>query len=472
VPTLYSAEEVVQEAEEFRERGYPCDVIGLEPGWHSKSYPCTFEWDRGRFPDPAGFARTMGEKRFRLNLWEHPYVSPEASIYPKLEPLSGSHTVWGGLAPDLTLPRVQEIFTEQHHAEHLEVGISGYKLDECDGSELTGSSWMFPGHATFPSGLDGEQMRQVYGLLLQKITRDLFRERDQRTYGLARASLCGASSLPYVLYSDLYDHRRFVRALCNSSFSGLLWTPEVRSAKSAEEWVRRMQTVCFSPLAMLNAWSSGTRPWSFPEVEPIIRKYLDLRMRLLPYFYSAFARYHFDGMPPFRAMALEVGAAPRTDLDDALLVADDQYMAGDSLLVAPLFAGQEEREVLLPAGVWYEFETGERFDGGQRIVVRPGLERVPVFARDGAIVPLMPALPAAPRAGEVVPLEILSFGTAHGEFQLFDDDGETFAYERGEHRWWRLQVETTADGTRRGLVSTADDGWQSSYGEITWRFIP
>ena len=73
-----------------------------------------------------------------------------------------------------------------------------------------------------------------------------------------------------------------------------------------EDWVRRMQTVCFSPLAMLNAWSSGTKPWSFPEVEPIIRKYLELRMRLLPYFYSAFARYHFDGTPPFRAMALEV----------------------------------------------------------------------------------------------------------------------------------------------------------------------
>jgi alpha-glucosidase (family GH31 glycosyl hydrolase) len=471
VPTRYSAEEVIREAEEFRERGVPCDVIGLEPGWHSRSYPCTFEWDQGRFPDPAGFAWTMAEKRFHLNLWEHPYVSPEASVYAELEPLSGSHTVWGGLAPDLTLPEAREILADQHRREHLEVGVSGYKLDECDGSELTGSSWMFPGHASFPSGLDGEQMRQVYGLLLQKLTSDLFRERDQRTYGLVRASLCDASSLPYVLYSDLYDHRRYVRALCNAGFSGLLWTPEVRSAKDAEEWVRRIQTVCFSPLAMLNAWSSGTKPWSFPEAEPIIRKYLELRMRLLPYFYSAFARYHFDGTPPFRAMALEAGGAAGTDLGDALQVADDQYMAGDSLLMAPLFAGQEAREVLLPPGVWYEFETGERFEGGRRITVRPGLERIPVFTRDGAIVPLMPALPAAPRAGEAVPLEVLCFGTAPGEFMLFDDDGETFAYERRDcHQRW-LTVATSADGNRVCSVSNLDSDWPSSYGEITWRFI-
>jgi alpha-glucosidase (family GH31 glycosyl hydrolase) len=471
VPTRYSAEEVIREAEEFRERSFPCDVIGLEPGWHSKSYPCTFEWDPGRFSDPAGFVETMREKRFHLNLWEHPYVSPEASIYGDLEPLSGSHTVWGGLAPDLTLPQAQEILAAQHQKEHIEIGVSGYKLDECDGSELTGNSWMFPGHATFPSGLDGEQMRQVYGLLLQKLTSRLFRERDRRTYGLVRASLCGASSLPYVLYSDLYDHRRFVRALCNAGFSGLLWTPEVRNAKSAEDWIRRMQTVCFSPLAMLNAWSSGTKPWSFPEVEPIIRKYLELRMRLLPYFYSAFARYHFDGTPPFRAMALEPVCAAEPDLERALMVADDQFMAGDSLLVAPLFAGQEEREVLLPPGVWYEFETGERFEGGQRIRVSPGLERIPVFARDGAIVPLMPALPAAPRSGDAVPLEVLCFGTAPGEFMLFDDDGETFAYEHGEYRWRRLAVETTPDGTRRGTVTAMENDWLSSYGEITWRFV-
>src|SRR5579884_908223 len=465
VPTQFTAEEAVAEAEALRQREFSCDVIGLEPGWHSRSYPCTYEWAPDRFPQPQDFLERMRAASFRVNLWEHPYVSPEAEIYPALAPLSGSHTVWGGLAPDYTLPEARRILMEQHEREHVARGVSGYKLDECDGSELTGASWMFPAHATFPSGADGEQMRQVYGLLLQKMTLDLFRRHDRRTYGLVRASGAGASALPYVLYSDLYDHWEFVRALCNSGFCGLLWAPEVRDAASAEEWVRRMQTACFSPLMLLNAWASGTKPWSFPEVAPIVQKTIQLRMRLLPYLYSAFARYYFDGTPPFRAMALE----PDIPADARGL--DDQYLMGDSLLVAPLFAGETERRVYLPAGDWYDFETGERYEGGGWIVVAAGLEKIPAFARDGAIVPLMPPLPHTPRAGEVVPLEIRHYGTAPGRFWLYDDDGETFAYERGEYQWREVEMGLDADGNRQATLSPPDAGKPSSYGEITWRFL-
>src|SRR5262249_60236614 len=112
----------------------------------------------------------------------------------------------------------------------------------------------------------------------------------------------------------------------------------------------------------------------------------------------AFARYRFHGPPPFRAMALEAG-----DQDDpALSECGDQYMAGDALLVAPVFAGERHQEVLLPAGTWYDFETGERFEGGRRLRVFPGLDTLPLFARDGAIIPMMPPLPRAPRAGLAV----------------------------------------------------------------------
>jgi alpha-D-xyloside xylohydrolase len=474
----HSDTQTLEEAREFRSRDFPCDVIGLEPGWQSKSYPCSYEWDQERFPDPAGFLAQMRAEGFEVNLWEHGYVSPAARIYPALEPLSGSHTVWGGLVPDLTLPVARGILQQQHETDHVAPGVSGYKLDECDGSELTGSSWMFPAHATFPSGCDGERMRQVYGLLLQKLTLEIFRKRDRRTYGLVRASTAGASSLPYVLYSDLYNHREFVRALCNSGFSGLLWTPEVRAASTPEEWVRRMQVVCFSPLAMLNAWSDATKPWSFPEVEPIIRHYLQLRMRLLPYFYAAFARYYFDGTPPFRALALELDGSDG-DVDSELAregALDDQYMAGDSLLVAPLFAGETTRKVYLPHGVWYDFDSGQRFEGGRTLQVTlpvesGGLGKLPVFVREGGIVPLMPPLAHAPRAGEMVPLEVRHYGTRPGRFALFDDDGETFAYERGDYAWRVLEVDVSTDGTREGRLSAPPDGRTSSYGEITWSFL-
>jgi alpha-glucosidase (family GH31 glycosyl hydrolase) len=458
----YTADEVLQEALEYRRRGYPCDVIGLEPGWQTRSYPCSYEWAADRFPDPSGFLRRMLAEGFRVNLWEHGYVSPDAAIFPKLEPFSGSHTVFGGIVPDYTLPEACETLKRQHDEAHLSIGVSGYKLDECDGSELTDIQWMFPAHATFPSGHDGEQLRQVYGLLLQRLTAELFRARDRRTWGLVRASNAGASSLPYVLYSDLYDHRQFVRALCNCGFSGILWTPEIRTAATAQEWVRRMQTVCLSPLALLNAWNSAAMPWSFPEVEPIVRQTMQLRMRLMPYLYSAFARYHYDGTPPFRAMALETGQP---------LDIGDQWMVGDSLLVAPLFAGETAREVFLPEGAWYDFETGERFEGGGKVEVQALVEKLPLFVRDGGIIPLMPPSPHAPRPGETVPLKVRHYGAAPGVFGLFDDDGETLAYERGKYVWRRLRVAVSPDGTRRGSVSPVPDGWPSAYGEVTWQFL-
>ncbi len=461
----------LEEALEFRKRGYPCDVIGLEPGWQTNSYPCTFEWGADRFPNPAKFVSEMGENGFKVNLWEHGYIHPSARIYPKLEPLSGSHTVWGGIAPDFTLPEAQEILKEQHDTDHVQIGVSGYKLDECDGSELTGASWMFPAHATFPSGADGEQMRQVYGLALQKITFDLFKARNRRTYGLIRASNAGASPLPSVLYSDLYDHREFIRALVNSGYSGLLWTPEVRNADSAEEWVRRMQTVCFSAMAKLNAWWDGVKPWSFPEVEPIILKYLRLRMRLTPYLYSAFAKYYFEGVPPIRALTLS--ETPATSPEEAARLANEEYAwyLGDSLLVAPLFAGETWRDLYLPTGDWFDFETGERFEGGTTHRLYPGLDKIPVFVRNGGIIPLQPECDHAPPTGVAVPLEVRHYGDAPGRFALYDDDGETFDFERGAYRWHTLEVSVAADGSRSGNALATETGWRSAYECVTWKFM-
>lgn len=488
VPTLYSQDEALREARAYREKDYPCDVIGLEPGWHSRSYPATNEWDSERFPDPASFLSRMKEEGFRVNLWEHPYLSPEAEMYGKLLPLSGSHTVWGGIAPDYTLTEAQSLYKEQHLNAHIGIGVSGYKLDECDGSELTTNSWMFPAHARFPSGMDGEQMRQLYGLLFQKMTTDVYRNANRRTYGLVRASGAGASSLPYVLYSDLYDHKQFIRALVNASYCGLLWTPEVRRARSAEDWIRRMQTVVFSPLAMLNAWGDGTKPWSYPEAEPIIRHYLKLRMRLVPYLYTAFAVYSETGVPPVRPMSFVMSPEELARADNEAVVRaerllnttdaaygkttvptwDDQYMLGEELLIAPLVEGERERDVLLPSGSWIGFETGIRYEGGQILRVAPGLERTPVFVREGAVIPMMPTASHVPPSSAKTELQLVHFGNLPGSCSIYDDDGETFDYERGEKGWWRAIVEIDERGTFRGHVE-GDTAAFYSYDRIVWK---
>lgn len=456
VPTLFSADDVRREVDEFDRHGFPLDFIGLEPGWQSRSYPCTFDWDKGRFPDPAGFAGEMMRRGVRLNLWLNPYISPESPIYDEVKPFTGSHTVWNGLVPDLTLSSPQAIYKRFFVKRHLEIGVAGYKIDEVDGYD----QWLWPDVASFPSGLSGEQMRQIYGLLMQRRTAEWFRERNRRTYGLVRGSNAGASTLPYVIYNDYYDHRDFITALINSSFIGVLWTPEVRASKTAEEWLRRMQSVCFSPMAMLNAWADGTKPWTFPEVEQQVREIALLRMRLLPYIYTAFAQYRFEGKPPVRAMHLVEG------FDSKSNDAKDQFMLGDSLLVAPMFAGQTSRKVILPRGRWYDFYSGDYAGADETIEITPGLDRIPLYVRDGGIIPMIPAALRAPRPDQVLPLEIRHYGVSDGRFDLYDDDGVSFDYERGISSWTSL----TARKSGAGMIGDAA-GTVSHYRDFTWSFM-
>jgi alpha-D-xyloside xylohydrolase len=298
-----------------------------------------------------------------------------------------------------------------------------------------------------------------------------------------RASNAGATSFPYVNYNDYYSHPDFITALINSSLIGVLWTPEVRGSKTAEEWLRRMQTVCFSPLAMLNAWSDGTKPWSFPEVEKQVFDVAWLRMQLLPYLYTTYAEYTFFGTPPIRAMNLEEGFAVDVQSIPGELNSNsnpyataikkeikDQFMVGSAILVAPLFAGQKERAVVLPKGKWYDFYTG-KFAGDGEIITVSGLDKIPAFVKDGAIIPMAmnPDLQFNPATK--VDLEIRHYGIKTGNYRLYDDDGVTFDYENGAYIWRDIGVAKGKDGNLKGTMSEAEKGKPNSYGKVSWRFM-
>lgn len=469
VPSLYSDKDVKNEVAEFEKKGFPLSVVGLEPGWMSRSYPCTYEWDSTRFPHPETFVKHLKDNHIQTNVWINPYVSPDGELYKKIEPFTGSHTVWCGVVPDYTMPETKEIMTSHFEKHQVDKGVSGYKIDENDGYD----NWLWPDVATFPSGIAAGQLRQIYGSLMQDVTTQMFRKLNQRTYGLVRSGNAGTSSYPYVIYNDYYNHKDFITALINSSFIGVLWTPEVRASDSSEEWLRRMQTVCFSPLAMLNAWADGTKPWSFPDVEKEVNEIAKLRMQLVPYLYTAFADYTFFGTPPIRAMNLEPGYISNISDKKGILdgtanpyalaikrEATDQFMVGENLLVAPLFTGEKERTVILPKGKWYDFYTGKLAGAGEIIKVSPGLS-IPVFVKDGGIIPLWPAISRID--GTKLPLIIRHYGNKAGSFDLYDDDGETFNYEKGEYTRIRITVSIDPQGTKTGKISIPE-------GKKVWSF--
>ncbi|PYS81603.1 MAG: ABC transporter substrate-binding protein [Acidobacteria bacterium] len=481
-PTRYGAEQALAEIAEFREQGIPLDMLGLEPGWQDHAYPCSFEWDSSRFPDPARFLAEVERQHVKVNLWFNPYVSPTAPLYRKLLPFAGTHLVWNGIVPDYTLPEPRRIFAD--HLERRVVSLNpravgGFKIDEVDGYDR----YLWPDTALFPSGHDGEQLRQTYGLLVQRMIYDLFRRQNRRTFGQVRGTNAGASSLPFVIYNDNYAFDEYITAVGNSGFAGVLWSPEVRGGKG-EEMLRRMQAVVFSPLALFNGWATDDKLWTHEEVRDDIRAAIILRMRLLPYLYTTFAQYHYEGTPVVRPMQLvegfkAAGQPERGRLDAAAnpyaisLVEEvkDQYMLGDSLLVAPIPPGVKTRKVVLPAGRWYDFYTGELAGDGQTIEVTPPLSRIPLFVRDGALIPLIGERQWAPGPDEVLPLEVRHYGELPGETALYDDDGESFDYERGDYSWTRLSVTKDACGAWRGQVTPDKSGKRWRYSNVSWTFM-
>ena len=183
-------------------------------------------------------------------------------------------------------------------------------------------------------------------------------------------------------------------------------------------------------------------------VEPICRKYLELRYRLLPYLYSVVREGHVTGLPIVRALWLH-------HADDPLAAArGDEYLWGRDILVAPVVEkGATSRRVYLPRGAWHDFWTERRLDGGREVDRAVDLATMPLYVRAGAIVPLGPVRQyTGERVDEPTTLRI--YPGADGAFLLYDDDGRSFAYERGD---W-MGIDCRWDDARRTLTLALADG--------------
>ena len=461
-------------AEQFREEKIPMDVLGLEPGWHSHSYSCTYKWSY-LFPHPDEMIEKMSEQGYKLNLWEHLYVYPKAPFYKELMPYSGDYEVWNGLVPDFATKEASKLFENYHRDTFVKKGIAGFKLDECDNSDYNPSNWAFPDSTEFPSGMDGEQMHLAIGTLYQNLIYRIYRQENRRTYSQVRSSGALAAPLPFVLYSDLYDHKQFIRGVVNSGFSGLLWCPEVRDCANGDDLLRRLQTVVFSAHALINSWRIPSPPWKQTDIDKNLagetmdtatyyteecRKMFALRMSLLPYLYSAFVEYSHTGKPPIRALVLDYPE------DSEARMVDDEYLFGDSMLVCPLtYEDGTSRKVYLPQGRWYNFFTGEEAEGGQTFEIHAAYDEIPVFVKDGAMIPVAKPVQHIDK-DTVFELTVKMFGEADGRFVLYEDDFDTFAYEEKQkqiiiekHPGSKLTIQTDAGDTSRyrfissGIVS-------------------
>ena len=144
----------------------------------------------------------------------------------------------------------------------------------------------------------------------------------------------------------------------------------------------------------------------------------------------------------------------------------DQYLVGDNILVAPVFAGETERNVVLPQGNWYDFYTGELVGNGAIVTIPAQLNRLPLFVKDGGIVPMIPPVRQTSEWISGQPLEMRVYGSADGTFDLYDDDGVSYDYTKGKQSLRRFSV---SNGLPSIEVVEDNGGW--TYKDVNWKFM-
>lgn len=394
--TYRSQEEVETVAQELRRRRIPTDVLHIDTGWFEQEYTCDLEFSRSRFPEPAAMLDRLRDQGFRVCLWQWPNYNVGSPLFD--EGLKAGHlagrpsghtfTFPGGYGQDaglvdFSVPEAVAWYQDKLRAL-FDLGVAVIKVDYGEGAPPT---------ATY-GGAPASAMHNLYPLLYQDAVWEASRRaRGDDTVIWARAGWAGSQRYPVHWSGDgvarFEDLACVLRGMLSLGLSGFCFSSHdvggFSGNPSPELYVRWLQLGVFS--SHVRAHGSPPRePWEYgPEVERLSRRFLELRYRLLPYLYTAAVDGVATSTPVVRPLLLH-----HPD-DRASWDVDDQYYFGPDLLVAPVLEeGGTGRRVYLPPGGWHELATGRQFVGGRHVEVAAPLDEVPLFARDGAMIPLGP----------------------------------------------------------------------------------
>ncbi|SFB83188.1 glycoside hydrolase family 31 protein [Butyrivibrio sp. YAB3001] len=198
-----------------------------------------------------------------------------------------------------------------------------------------------------------------------------------------------------------------------------------------ELYVRWLQFAGFTTLMRSHGTDTPREIWNFGEPGTVyfdaIKKAIELRYTLLPFFYSMAAKVTFEGIMPVKPLAFSFPE------DKGALEAFDEYMYGNEVLVCPITAkGVTEKDIYLPKGLWYDLYTKKSYEGGRNIKISVDLEHIPVFIKAGAILPTVEVMQYTDERKDA-PYKVLAFSGADGSFDLYDDAGDGYDYESGEY---------------------------------------
>ncbi len=472
--TLGGPDEIMSVARTFREKKLPCDALiylGTDftpSGWNTHNGE--YEWNPKNFPDPKKTIDDLHALNYKVVL--HTVIEGQRFLGKVSDPCATpmppgrNPPVPADRAPSQENrwpPERQAGCYWPSHKPLFDLGIDGFWPDQGDGYDAPSRL------ARIRAYYEGSQMWRP----------------NQRVFALHRNGYAGMQRFAAFLWSgDVHTKwetlKTHVPNAVNTCLSGIpFWGTDIGGFVPTREYtgelhVRWFQFGTFNTLFRAHGrnwhlrlpwgWNLGKLPLSEinpatkeaadpdpaelnnTRVEPICRKYLELRYRMMPYLYSAVRETCQTGLPVLRAMWLHYPDDP------AAVARGDQYLWGRDILVAPVVEqGATNRRLYLPRGSWYDFWTNTRVEGGRESDRAVDLETMPLYVRAGAIIPMGPVREWTSQPVKDL-LTLTVYPGADNTFTVYEDDGKTFDYRKGA---WMGIVAQWRDAERRLTLSLA-----------------
>ena len=452
-----------------RDDQFPCDALWLDIDYMD-GYR-VFTWDRASFPDPPGMLQKLAAMGYRVITIIDPGVKYEPGyevfddglkrgVFCRTE---GGDTyigqVWPGHTafPDFATAEARS-WWGQLNAAHVRSGLAGIwnDMNEPATGEIAPDAMRFE-RGTAPHA----RFRNQYALLMAMGTREGLLEArpDLRTFILSRSGFAGIQRYAANWMGDNqseWEHLWLSITMgCGFGVSGQPFVGSdiggFQGNSNAELFLRWMQYGSLTPFCRNHAETGkiDQYPWAFGEVvNEYVREAVRLRYRLMPYIYAAFVRASQTGEPVQRPLIFDF------QYEATARHLDDEYLFGRDLLVAPVDEpGMTARQVYLPAAGWYDWHSDEPHVGRDFVIASTPMDRIPLYARAGAVIPMWPEAPASTAGYHPETIELHLFvplGDGRWESLLVEDDGLTFAARDGRH------VTTTFTVSRQGSSVTLD----------------
>lgn len=510
--SYYPAQRVRDLAAEFRSRQIPCDALYLDIDYMD-GYRC-FTWNRDHFPDPKGLLEELRAQNFQTVVMIDPglKIDPDYAVYrdgleKDLYCRRSSGEIMQGpvwpeecVFPDYTRPEARAWWGEQYRELYVEQGVAGFWNDMNEPAVFKVNQLTFPNevmHNFDGQPSDHRRAHNIYGQQMSRATYEGLKalQPAKRPFVITRATYSGGQRFASAWTGDnvaSWEHLQLANLQCQRmSLSGYSFIGTDIGGfvehPSPELFVRWIQLGSFHPLFRVHSMGNNVdgagevekewveqqealnrleqEPWSFgEEATNRVRKAIELRYQLLPYFYSCFHSYCTTGAPFLRHPLLE------DQQDEHWLREEEKFFIGSRLFVSPVVRpGQKSQQVYLPEGNWFDFYTDRALEGKRPIRKTLQPDHIPLFVRAGTVLPMHPVRQSTSDGEpECLYLRVYLGSDGHAG-NLYEDAGEGYAYEQGAYRYTQFSIEQRGD---QWLVSRKWEGnYTPGYSEIRVRII-